>query len=316
MSKPRILAFYLPQYYPIPENDEWWGKGFTDWINVAKGKPRFLGHHQPHLPSELGFYDLRLEETRIAQAKLAAEYGITGFCYHHYWFNSKILLEKPFNEVLQSGKPNFPFCLCWANENWTRRWDGLEQEILIEQDYEKYNPEQHIKWLEKAFSDKRYIRIDGKPLFLIYKTDSIPDLRNKVLAWRQIIRGKGYPDLYLGSVKSIHNKLSDAEVINLGFDAVVDFIPNNRDLPRRKALHLPKNSIYSLINKLIVSLRLEGKIKKLPVTFVYSYKAMVDKIIKKPKRNYKTFPCIIPGWDNSARRKYASVIQNDDTEIY
>ncbi len=163
----KIIAFYLPQYHPIPENNEWWGAGFTEWTNVAAARPRFKGHNQPHIPADLGFCDLRLEETRILQAELAKQYGIGGFCYYHYWFNGKMLLERPFNEVLQSGKPDFPFCLCWANENWTRRWDGRENEILMGQNYHEYDADKHMLWLEQAFSDDRYIKINGKPLFLV-----------------------------------------------------------------------------------------------------------------------------------------------------
>ncbi len=316
MPNPRIITFYLPQYHPIPENDEWWGKGFTDWLNVAKAKPRFPGHYQPHLPADLGFYDLSHEEVRIAQAELASSYGINGFCYYHYWFNGKMLLEKPFNEVLQSGKPDFPFCLCWANENWTRTWDGLDKECLISQNYDKYDPIQHMEWLEKAFSDKRYLRVNNKPIFLVYNASGISDLKAKINSWREFIKKMGYVDLYLCSVKSIHNKLSDSDVINLGFDAIVDFIPNGRDTPRMKVWSLPLNYFYRLINKLIVVLKLEGKIPFLPVLYIFNYRSLIKKKLKKTKSAQKIFPCVIPRWDNSARRRIASIIENDDTDLY
>ncbi|HEY3251747.1 MAG TPA: glycoside hydrolase family 99-like domain-containing protein [Ignavibacteria bacterium] len=316
MPKQRIIAFYLPQYHAITENDEWWGKGFTDWINVVRGKPRFRGHYQPHLPADLGFYDLRHQETRIAQSELARAYGITGFCYHHYWFNGKMLLEKPFNEVLASGKPDFPFCLCWANENWTRRWDGLDNEILMKQNYDEYDPEMHMSWLVKAFSDKRYIQVDGKPLFLIYNTADIQDLSSKISIWRKTAKKSGFENLYLCSVNSVHNRMSDTESINLGFDALVDFIPNMETLKFKKKTYLPKYFLYLLINKLIILLRLENKVNTLPLTSVFSYKAIANHKMNKQFNNYKILPCVIPSWDNSARKKISNVIQNEDPILY
>ena len=154
MSAIRPIAFYLPQFHPTPENDEWWGTGFTEWRNVVKALPRFNGHYQPHLPADLGFYDLRLMETRQSQAELAKDHGIYGFCYYHYWFSGRRLLNRPFDEVLSSQQPDFPFCLCWANHNWTRRWDGLEQDMLVRQEYSFDDDLEHIRWLAKAFSDR------------------------------------------------------------------------------------------------------------------------------------------------------------------
>src|SRR5947199_769718 len=154
----RAIAFYLPQYHPIPENDAWWGKGFTEWNNVVKAKPLFPGHHQPHLPADLGFYDLRLPEAREAQAAMAREHGIHGFCYYHYWFSGRRLLQRPVDEIVATGKPEFPFCLCWANENWTRAWDGREREILLKQDYTVEMDRRHIADLARYFRDPKYIR--------------------------------------------------------------------------------------------------------------------------------------------------------------
>ena len=168
----QALAFYLPQFHPIPENDEWWGKGFTEWTNVTRAKPLFPGHYQPHVPGELGYYDLRVPEVREAQADLAREHGIYGFVYYHYWFNGKRLLERPFEEVLASGSPDFPFALCWANEEWTRNWDAQTGTVLMAQDFGDEDDLAHIRYLATAFEDDRYIRIDGRPLMLVYRPRS------------------------------------------------------------------------------------------------------------------------------------------------
>lgn len=197
-NKARVIAFYLPQFHPIPENDKWWGKGFTEWTNVAKAKPLFRGHYQPRIPADLGFYDLRLPEVREQQAELAREAGIEGFCYWHYWFgNGKMLLEKPFQEVLHSGKPDFPFCLGWANHSWkTGTWtrDGsnqmiAEQKYLGENDYTM-----HFNYVLPAFQDPRYITVDGKPLFVIFDPYGLPI--DFILTWRKLATENGLPGIH------------------------------------------------------------------------------------------------------------------------
>lgn len=192
-KKARVIAFYLPQYYPVPENDKMWGKGFTEWTNVAKAKPQFKGHYQPQIPADLGFYDLRLPQVRIEQAKMAREYGIEGFCYWHYWFgNGKRILEMPFDEVLKSGEPDFPFCLAWANHSWSNKtWqkaNGITKEVtFLEQTYpgdEDYIL--HFNSLLPAFRDKRYITVDDKPLFMVYDPTNIPDNAHFIELWNKL----------------------------------------------------------------------------------------------------------------------------------
>jgi lipopolysaccharide biosynthesis protein len=312
----KLIAFYLPQYHPIPENDEWWGKGFTEWTNVAKSKPLFPGHYQPHLPADLGFYDLRLPEVREAQAKLAKEYGIHGFCYYHYWFNGRMVLEKPFNEVLDSGSPDFPFCLSWANENWTKRWDGLDQEVLLEQNYDAYDPIEHITWLEKAFRDSRYIRINGKPLFLVYKAGDIPKIEVIIDQWRTYIESKGYPGIYICFMRSDCTESGHSNIpgiLDRGFDAYVDFqfgyfIDRNQ---RRESQNLLQKLARKIKSPLSTALSLTTSAS------ISSYREAVSKALSQKTTNYKTFPCVFPSWDNSARRKKGQTItQNHDEELY
>ena len=218
--KARIIAFYLPQYHPIPENDAWWGKGFTEWTNVGKAKPLYRGHYQPRVPADLGYYDLRVPETRQAQADMARSYGVEGFMYWHYWFGGgKRLLERPFNEVLASGEPDFPFALAWANETWkgfahglTNRNTLIEQRYLGEQDYID-----HFHAVLPAFRDRRYITVDGKPLFMVYKPLQHPDMQAFVELWQRLARENGLPGIYFVGQAFIEDCKS---VLSLGLDAV------------------------------------------------------------------------------------------------
>ena len=304
-KKVYLIAFYLPQYHPIPENDQWWGKGFTEWTNITKAKPLFSGHYQPHFPADLGYYDLRLPEVRQSQADLAKQYGIYGFCYYHYWFNGKQLLERPFNEVLASGKPDLPFCLCWANESWSRRWDGNDKDVLIEQTYGgKLDIHNHIQWLLRAFKDERYIRINGKPLFLIYRAREIPEIERMLNIWRQEANRAGLPGVYLCSVDSIWSRDWDPTIYN--FEAAVEFHPAFGLLPKKL---LERRKLFKLWPWR------QGQ----PNHRIISYKDYVQYMLKRKYPKHKMFHCVTPGFDNTPRRQNglpASIIHNSNPEDF
>ena len=210
LARVRFIAFYLPQFYPTPYNDAWWGKGFTEWTNVVKGRPRFRGHYQPHLPADLGFYDLRLSETREAQAELAKHFGVYGFCYYHYWFSGKRILERPLDEVLASGKPDFPFCICWANETWKKSWIGRNTVTLLEQTFSFEDDLAHIRHLLPVLADSRYIRIEGRPLLLVYRVELLPEPRKTAEIWRSEAIKAGLGDLFLVNVQSTYLPMEPA----------------------------------------------------------------------------------------------------------
>ena len=231
-KKTKTIALYLPQYHPTEENNQWWGKGFTEWNNVVKGKKIVKGQYQPHIPADLGFYDLRLPEIRKQQAEMAIAHGIYGFCYYHYWFHGKRMLEQPINEVLKSGEPDFPFCFCWANETWSRNWDGLEKKILIKQEYSTEDHVQHIEYLcTSVFNDKRYIKVNGKPVFIIYRPSSIPDIKAVTDLWRKEVKKYGFDDLYFLYFWAFDY---GKEPNQFGMDAAVLFTPNPNPLPSQK----------------------------------------------------------------------------------
>lgn len=293
-NKPRVIAFYLPQFHPIPENDEWWGKGFTEWTNVGKAKPFFKGHYQPRIPADLGYYDLRLPEVRQAQANLAREYGIEGFAYWHYWFgNGRRLLEMPFNEVLNSGKPEFPFCLAWANETWKGFNHGLSnRNVLIEQLYpgdEDYT--EHFYSILPAFKDTRYIKVDGNPIFIIYKPYQLPDATQFIKLWQQLALENGIGKIYfvahlqypVGNNKS--EKECYDEMINWGFDAVT-FVRLSLFLQKRNLI----DKIYGKVSRLF---------KGMPLA--YPYKRFLPYLTNSLDNLENVFPSILSGWDHSPR---------------
>ncbi|MFH1552850.1 MAG: glycoside hydrolase family 99-like domain-containing protein [Candidatus Omnitrophota bacterium] len=304
-QKVRLIAFFLPQFHPIPENDEWWGKGFTEWVNVKKAKPLFPGHYQPHIPGELGYYNLCDHSAREAQASLAREYGIHGFCYYHYWFNGRCLLGHPFDEVLSSGKPDFPFCLCWANENWTRRWDGRDKDILIEQRYSEMDDKEHIRWLMKAFKDDRYIRVNGKPIFLVYRANRIADPVRTTSIWREEARCAGIGELFLCKVESFPDEFDLPG--RLGFDAAVQFHPTIRGVSFLRRFLSRSKGLVSLL----------GFNSGYLNNGIYCYDDYVRRIMSICEPAYKEFPCVMPGWDNSPRRrKNATIFIHNTPETY
>lgn len=297
----RVIAFYLPQFHPIAENDMWWGRGFTEWTSVAKARPQFPGHYQPHIPADLGFYDLRLPEVREAQADLAREYGLHGFCYYHYWFNGRRLLDRPINEVLGTGTPDFPFCLCWANENWTRAWDGHNDHVLIGQKYSDEDDRNHIRWLVHVFGDKRYIRIAGKPLFLVYRASMLPNALRTTDVWRSEARKMGIGEIYLCKVESFRDEYGDPS--RTGFDGAVEFQPKWHLL----GAPLRRNMLWRLATKVGLSS------KTYQYNHVYDYSSYVEKAMGESPTAYTRFPCVTPCWDNTPRRGKNSVILRDST---
>jgi hypothetical protein len=288
---PRLIALYQPQFHPIPENNEWRGTGFTDWTEVTQATPLFEGHAQPGLPTDLGFYDLRLAEVREAQAKLARDHGIHGFCYYHYWFHGRRLLERPFNEVLAYGQPDFPFCLCWANENWTRHPDGTG-EVLLAQTYSEEDDLNHIRWLAVAFRDPRYIRVQGKPLFFVKNLAALPNPARTLEKWRSEARMLGVGELFICNVERRETERGLPGQYKL--DGALEFAPDG----------LLLGSPARVVNG----------------HSLYSYPEYVKKMQAKPNPSYWRFPCVTPGWDNysrySRREPGATILQDNTPELY
>lgn len=286
----RVIPFYLPQFHPTPENDEWWGPGFTEWTNVAKMRPLFRGHRQPHLPADLGFYDLRLPETRQAQADLARAHGIDGFCYWHYWFGGQRILERPVNEVIESGEPKFPFCLAWANHSWTGVWHGSPDRTLIRQVYPGMDDhEAHFRFLMRAFSDERYLRIDGRPLFVVMHPDEVPDAERVTDRWRELAEREGLSGLYLVG-------MSRAQEHFAGFDATVTVRPLLRFPPRSPWRRVVKRALRRPL--------------------VYSCDQMWPTFVPPGVPGVHDYPCVFSNWDNTPRSgRHGVVLQGCTPEL-
>lgn len=294
-AKARLIAYYLPQFHPIPENDEWWGTGFTEWTNTAKAKPLFRGHYHPHVPADLGFYDPRVPEVRLAQAEMARAHGIEAFCYYHYWFAGRRILQRPFNEVLKSREPYFPFCLCWANDTWGGIWHGNPMSPLIEQTYP--GPEddrRHFYTLLEALSDDRYVAVDGKPVFVVYNPQQLPEPVRTTDCWRELASREGLKGLFL-----IGAHAEPWTPSKHGFDAAT-----------------PKTPLHSAA---LGEMKGTRKIKRMLRRRVgypeesYRDETLVPHLLMPEASKPQAFPCVIPNWDHSPRSGNRGVIFHGST---
>jgi len=293
-EKPKLIAFYLPQFHVIPENDRWWGKGYTEWDRIKTSHPLFKGHNQPRVP--YNYYDLSNVETMVSQAKLATENGIYGFCYYHYWFNGKKLLERPLEQMINSKNVAMPFCLSWANEPWTRAWEGRSKEILIRQEYGgKKEWEEHLDYLINFFKDDRYIKIDGRPVFLIYRAEAFEGFDKMILFWNKRMRDKGFKELFITETLNGYQKGSKCT----NSQAVIEFEP---------MYTIGGGNCLELLFKIF-------RIKVMTYLYsksyrVYDYDKVWRKIIDRRKRYGKKLVYLgaFVDWDNSPRFKNRSII--------
>lgn len=293
----RFIAFYLPQYHPTPENNEWWGEGFTEWTNVARAKKLYRGHYQPKVPKDLGFYDLRLSESREAQAALAKEYGIEAFCYWHYWFgNGKRLLQRPFNEVVESGKPDFPFCLAWANHSWAKKQFDKNgtQEMLMEQTYPgEQDFIEHFYAMLPAFKDKRYVKVDGKLLFVVYNPLDKPILKQFLDTWKRLAKENGFEGFYFVG-KSDKGRLRQ-EILDFGYDAVYNDSVLN--------VHHHQSLLYKIL--------LEFRARFLKYPKIFKYKDAIKYMFSDEEKAENAIPVIAPNWDHTPRSGSRGILLHD-----
>ncbi len=292
-SPAKLIAFFLPQFYPIKENDEFWGKGFTEWTNVARAKPNFEGHYQPQLPADLGYYDLRVPEVLEQQAEFAATYGIYGFCFYYYWFNGRRLLERPLDQMLRSGRPDFPFCICWANENWTRTWDGAASEILIQQDYSDDACEQFIRDVIPVLRHPRYIRVGGAPMLLVYRINALPKPMTITQKWREICAAEGITSLHICAVQSF----GVGDPRPYGCDAAIEFPPHT------ERLIMDRESVSG------IHADFRG--------YLEHYPAIARNQLALPWPDYTWYRGVMPSFDNTPRRGvHAHIYLNSSPSEY
>lgn len=307
-ENPLLIAFYLPQFHPIPENNIAWGNGFTEWNNVVKAKPKFRGHHQPQLPKDLGFYDLRLDDTRELQENIARDYGIDAFCYYSYWLEDKPILGHPLELEMGRNNSNLPICLCWANENWTRAWDGRDSDIILKQNYDYPSVENYCEYLIKLFQNQRYLRHNGIPVFLVYSPGEIPPAINFPKLLRARAQISGIRGVYLVAVKHGRSKHTGVDYLAMGYNQTLLFQPNKIDFPKPKNLSgdLKKFARNILPAKLFNMIRL-----KVNSYQNINYSEMSRQLMARPLKDFE-IPCVFPSWDNSARRSISTIIQNDN----
>jgi|GEM_PF-3615331 len=292
LNRIKLIAFYLPQYHPIPENDLWWGKGFTEWTNVGRALPNYEGHYQPHLPADVGYYDLRLEEVMEQQVELAKKYNIHGFCYYYYWFNGKRMLEMPLERMLETGKPDFPFCLCWANENWSRRWDGSENEILIAQNHSEQDDRAVILDLIRYFRHPSYIRVDGKPILMLYQIDLFPNIQRTAQIWREVCREENVGEIHIVMAESFEHSVESSAPHKFGLDASVEFPPHNMGDPE----YVPDTTVHSDFSGMI-----------------FNYNTEVLKYVGRELPSHTHYHTVMPAWDNTARKQNRAYIFDQST---
>lgn len=285
----QLVAYYLPQFHTTAENDEWWGKGFTEWRNVVRAFPVFEGHYQPRLPGELGYYDLRLPDVMRRQVELAKLYGISAFCFHFYWFGGRRLLEGPLDHYLATADLDLPFCLCWANETWSRRWSGREQDVLLAQRHSAEDDIAVIRGLDKYFRDPRYLKIDGKPVFTVYRASLFPDLKATIARWRAEMTRLGYPGIYLIATNAFD--FSGHE--DVGFDALSEFPPHGIRTPNVES------------DMAVAPIKKGGRIRHYP--------DVVAAEEAKRKGSGVVHPGVMPSWDNSARSPTSAQIYHGST---
>jgi len=347
-TRARLIAFYLPQFHPIPENDRWWGTGFTEWTTVARARPLFPGHYQPRVPADLGFYDLRLPEVRAAQADLARSAGVEGFCYWHYWFAGKQLLERPFNEVLRLGEPDLPFCLAWANHSWTGAWRGAPKDVLIEQTYPgRGDHERHFDSLLAAFHDPRYIRVRGEPVFVVYNPLELPHAARFIEAWQELAAKNGLPGIHF--VAHVGFDVHPYDHRSHGFAAAIFFdvlgVSVTSAWQRSLAWCRAQPTQTSRVRAVSTAMYHEGRRafryglpawhgtqhrqgvgreswrtalrRHLPRPRVFEYSEAMLHFLSRAKSDPGAYPCLLPNWDHSPRLgSRAIVLHNSTPELF